>query len=251
MKWERSESENEPSCWWVSNDWRLRRDSRNPAAFVLCQPGNLVEKCCQIVCNGSCSISFPLRAPLRQEFHRAAGGERVPSAASSCCPDNLLSLWLIESDSHISVIFTWMVLFPKMQCLFTYLEMEPFLAWGLLYLIGRNILIDFSVAFGSLISICLIDVFPCCWSFLPSFIPLMNISSGLSTLFTFSFVICWHLWQEELEWIRTNKSKAKKRFIFNFAVNPGYRIPFSITFWLKLYVLQGRVEVRMRKSSFW
>lgn len=251
MKCEGSKSENEPSPWWVSNDWRLRRDSRNPAAFALCQPGNLVEKCCQIVCNGSCSISFPFRAPVRQELRRAVGGEHVPSAASSYCPDNLLSLWLRESDSHISVIFTWMVLFPKMQRLFSHLETEPFLAWGLLYLIGRNILIDFSVAIGSLISICLIDVFPCCWSFFPSFILHMNISSGLSTLFTFSFVICWNLWQEELERIRTNKSKAKMCFICTFAVNPGYRIPLSIAFWLEPYVLQGRVEVRRRKSWVW
>jgi len=55
-----------------------------------------------------------------------------------------------------------MVLFPRTKGLFSYLEMEPFLAWRLLYLIGSNILIDFLVVFGSLVSICLIDVFPCC-----------------------------------------------------------------------------------------
>lgn len=191
---------------------------------------------------------FSFQSPCKQELRRAAAGERVLSAASSYCPDNLLSLWLIESNSHISVIFTWMALFPKMQCLFSYLEMEPFLAPGLLHRIGRNILIDFSVAFGSLISICLIDVFPCCWSFSPSYILRMNISSGLSLLFTFSFGICWNLWQEELEWIRTNKTEAKMCFICTFAVSPGFRIPLSIAFWLEPYDLQGRVEVRRRKS---
>lgn len=245
MKCEGSESENKPSPWWVSYDWSLGRDSRNYAAFTLCQPRNLVETCCQTVCNGSCSISFPFRVPVRQGLHRAAGGEHVPSAASSFCPDHLLSLWFIEGDCHISVIFTWIVLFPRMQCLF--LPMEPLLAWGLLFLIGRKILIDFSVAFGSLISICLIDVFLCCWRFLPSFILHKNISSGLSTLFTISFVICWNLWQEELERIRTNKSKAKMCFICTFAFNLGYRIPLSIALWLKPYVLHESVEVRRRK----
>lgn len=145
MKCEGSKSENGPSPWWVSGDLRLRRDSRNPSAFALCQPENLVEKCWQKLFNRSCSISLPFRAPLRQELNRA---EHVPSAASSYCPDNLSSLWLIGSDSCISVIFTWTVLFFKMQHLFFHLEMEPFLAQSLLYLTGRNILIDFLVAFG-------------------------------------------------------------------------------------------------------
>lgn len=151
---------------------------------------------------------FSCQSPHKQGLSRVAEGEHEPSAAGSYGPDNLLFSWLMESDSHISVIFTWLVLFRKMQHFFSYLEMELFLAWGFPYLTGRNILIDFLVPFGSLISICLIDVFPCFWSFF-SFILRTNISCGLSTLFTFSFVICWNLWQEELEQIRTNKCKEK------------------------------------------
>lgn len=94
----------------------------------------------------------------------------------------------------------------------------------------------------------LMDTFPCCWSSSPFFILHMNISSGLTTLFTFSFVICWNLWWEELEQIRTSKSNVKMCFICSFAVNPGCRIPLSITFWLQLDVLQTRVEVRGTKS---
>lgn len=81
---------------------------------------------------------FSFQSLRKQELHRAAGGERVSSAASSYCPGNLLSLWLVESNSHISVIFTWTVLFPKMQHLFSYLEMEPFPCQGLPYLIGKK-----------------------------------------------------------------------------------------------------------------
>lgn len=108
---------------------------------------------------------FSCQSPHKQGLSKVAGGEHEPSAAGSYGPDNLLSSWLMESDSHISVIFTWLVLFPKMQPFFSYLETELFLAWGFSYLTGRNILIDFLVPFGSLISICLIDVFPCFWSF--------------------------------------------------------------------------------------
>lgn len=198
MKCEGNESENELSPWWISDDGRLRTESRNPAALALCQPGNLVEKCCPILSNGSSSISFPFKVSISR--HLAELREE------SVCPRLLALMVLINFSPHDSqkaiptfkVLFTWLVLFCKMQCLFSDLETEPFLAWGFPYLTGRNFLIDFSVPFGSLISICLIDVFPCFWSLFPSFILHMNISSGLSTLFTFSFVICWNLWQEEL-----------------------------------------------------
>lgn len=179
----------------------LGRPSTDPAAFVCCQPGNLVKNAGKWNGLGQVPALEELLEVLNLLW--AAGGECVPSAAS---PAVVTFLPLLHSKKFPH--FTWMVLLPKKQHFSYYLELEPFLAWGLLYLTGRNILSGFSVSFGSLMSM---DIF--WWTPSPadgvsplflSFI-CTSLSSGLTTLFTFSFVICWNLWQEELEWIRTNE----------------------------------------------
>lgn len=119
--------------------------------------------------------------------------------------------------------------------------MEPYLAWGLLYLYGRHILIDFLVAFGSLISICLIDVFPAVPFFYPSY---EHLKRFVNSVYLF---LC-----DFLEFmtgrIRTNKRKVKMCFFCTSAVDLGYGIPLSVTFWLELYVLQGKGRGQKEKK---
>lgn len=94
------------------------------------------------------------QAPAFQELSellnllRAAGEESVPSAASPVLV-TFSPLLHRKKFPH----FIWMVLLPKKPNFFSYLELELFLSWRLLYLFGRSILSDFSVGFGSLMSI--------------------------------------------------------------------------------------------------
>lgn len=193
MKCEGSKSENELSPWWVSDDRGLRRDGRNPAAFAPCQPGNLVEKCCQIVYNGSCSISFPFKASVSRNF--------TELLEESVCPQlrALTVLITFYPFGSWKAIPTFQLFSPERcfspRCSISFLiwKRSHLLAKGHPYIIGKINLIDFSVSFRSLISIHLIDAFLSFWSFFPSFAFHMNISSGLSTLFTFSCVIRWNL----------------------------------------------------------
>lgn len=198
-EWERNKSENGPCPQGDSRGWG------DPAQILLLLHGASLETWVKNAgkYNGLGQV-LALEDLLEiLNLLWAAGGERVPSAASPAV-GTFLPLLHSKKFPH----FTSMVLLPMKQHFFSYLELDPFLAWGLLLLIGRNILSGFSVGFGSLMSM---DIF--WWTPSPAdgvfplfFILHMNLSSGLTTLFTFSFTICWNLWQEELEQIRTNKN---------------------------------------------